>query len=201
MENRIQRAQAKAINNQYEIMVELLLQYQQYTRLGEKILHDAQASNKNKIEIETLSTQAHSIYLDILDNIFQEVPQKYQENIEDCRQIIQQFQTQAQHRYQEQGSSNSEIGGDKSDPSAGHGESGNRVDDSGNGTAESSSTANDPDSGTGEPGSNAGDPGRGTSEPGSNAGDPGSGSGEPGSGSGEPGNDTGNSGNGTGGSS
>ncbi len=105
MQNRLQRAQLKATGNQYQTMKEVLLQYQQFNQLGEQILQSAQASNNYNTEIEALSLQALSSYLDTLNGIAQEVPQEYQNTIEVCRQMTLQFQTQARYRYQRQGDS------------------------------------------------------------------------------------------------
>ena len=180
MENRIRRAQAKAINNQYHIMHTVLLQYLQFNRLGEHILHNAQATNINIIEIETLSAKALSGHLVILDSIFQEVPLEYQENIETCRQLTRQFEEQARHRYQEQGGSDTGPASDTNKPGSGTGEPESNLDGSAN-------NAGEPSSGNGEPGNGAGEPGDGTGEPGGNNGGPGSRIGEPGDGTGESG--------------
>jgi hypothetical protein len=103
MQNRLQRAEEKANGNQYSLMQEALLQYQQFNQLGEQILNDAQADNDNNTEIAALSLQAASSYLYILDSISQRAPQEYQTNIETCRQITLQLQNQARNRYQHQG--------------------------------------------------------------------------------------------------
>jgi hypothetical protein len=105
MQNRLQRAHAKAGVNQFQTMQEALLQYQQFNRLGEEILQRAQSANNHSTEIEALSLQALSSYLDTLNSIGQEIPQEYQNTIELCRQTTLQFQTQAGYRYQHQGDS------------------------------------------------------------------------------------------------
>ncbi|MFC1994913.1 DUF5667 domain-containing protein [Chloroflexota bacterium] len=152
MQNRLQRAQVKANGNQYETMQEALLQYQQFNRLGEQILQSAQTSNNHNTEIEALSLQALTRYLDTLNDISQQVPLEYQSSIETSRQMTLQFQTQARHRYQKQGNPDASLG-------AGAGE---------------------PGAGAGEPGAGAGEPGAGAGEPGAGAGEPGAGAGEPG---------------------
>ncbi len=128
MQNRLQRAQAKANGNQYKTMQEALLQYQKFNQLGKQILQNAQASKNHNTEIEVLSLQMLSGDLDILNGISQQVPQEYRNSIETCIQMTMQFQTQARHRYQEQG--NLDMG--------------------------SSSGAGEPGSGSGEPGSGSG---------------------------------------------
>ncbi|MDD5037746.1 MAG: DUF5667 domain-containing protein [Dehalococcoidales bacterium] len=105
MQNRLQRAQDKASGNQYQLMQEVLLQYQQFNRLGEEILQRAQSANNRNIEVGALSLQALSSYLDTLNSIAQEIPQEYQNTIEVCRQMTLQFQTQARYGYQHQGDS------------------------------------------------------------------------------------------------
>ena len=194
MENRIQRAQSKAGSAQYLTMQEVLLQYQQFTRLGEQILHNAQSSNNNITEIETLSIQSLSSHLDILDSISQNVPLEYQESIENCRQLTKQLENQARHRYQGQG--NPDKG-----PDSGADESVSGTDEPGTNSNESGAKSGEPGRGAGETNSDADEPGSGAGEPGNGMGELSSGSGEPDSGSGESGNNPGNSGNSTGGSS
>jgi hypothetical protein len=198
MQNRLQRAQAKANGTQYQKMQEALLQYQQYNQLGKQILQNAQASNNHNTEIEALSLQALLNYLDILNSISQEVPQEYKDSIETYRQMTLQFQTQARHKYQEQGNPDASHGTGAGEPGAGAGEPGAGAGEPGTGAGEPGAGAGEPGSGAGEPGSGAGEPGSGAGEPGSGAGEPGSGAGEPGSGAGEPGSGAGEPGSGSG---
>ena len=191
MKNRMQRARVKANDNQYQTMQETLLQYQHFNQLGERILHTAQASNNNYTEIERLSIQALSSYLDILDSIAQEVPQQYQESVETSRQMTRQFQAQARHNFQQQDNPYTETGGNISDPGTGNGESGSGNDISGSDTSEPGNGTGEPANGAGEPGTGNGEPGTGPGEPGNGAGKPGSGNGEPGNGADEPGSGNG----------
>lgn len=103
MQNRLQRAQDKAGVNQYQLMQEALLQYQQFNRLGEQILQSSQASNNYNTEIEALTLQSLAVSLDTLDNIYQQIPQEYRDTVDVCRQVTLQFQNQARHQYQQQG--------------------------------------------------------------------------------------------------
>jgi uncharacterized membrane protein YgcG len=119
MQNRLQRAQAKANDNRYETMQEVLLQYQQLGQLGEQILQSAQTANDHSVEIEELSLQALSNCLDILDSISQQLPQEHQNSIELCRQMTLQFEAQARHRYQNQGNPGSSSEGPPSENSSG----------------------------------------------------------------------------------
>jgi hypothetical protein len=105
MQNRLRRARVTANGDQYQIMQTVLLQYQQLNQLGEEILQIAQATNDHISEIENLSSTALTGYLAILDSILQQAPPEYRNNIDACRQMTLQFQTQAQYRYQRQGSS------------------------------------------------------------------------------------------------
>jgi hypothetical protein len=105
MQNRLQRAQVEAGVNQFQTMQEVLLQYQQFNGLGEEILQHAQSANTHSNEIELLTLQALSGYLDSLNSIGQEIPQEYKNTIEACQQMTLQFQTQAGYRYQHQGDS------------------------------------------------------------------------------------------------
>ncbi|MFC2032321.1 DUF5667 domain-containing protein [Chloroflexota bacterium] len=198
MQNRLQRANVKAHASQYETMQEALLQYQQFNRLGEQILQSAQTSNNHNTEIEALSLQALTRYLDTLNDISQQVPLEYQSSIETSIQMTLQFQTQARHRYQKQGNPDASPGAGAGEPGSGTGEPGSGAGESGSGAGESGSGTGEPGSGAGESGAGAGDPGSGTGEPGSGTGEPGSGAGESGSGAGEPGAGAGEPGSGTG---
>ncbi|MFC1869774.1 hypothetical protein ACFLYE_00715 [Chloroflexota bacterium] len=143
MQNRLQRAQVKAIGNQYQIMQEALLQYQQFNRLGEQILQSAQASNNHDTEIEALSVQALSSFLDILNSISRQVPQEYQSSIEISTQMTMQFQTQARHRYQEQSNLDASPGADYGKPDS--------SDSSGSGGDSSPGSGGDSSPGSGKP--------------------------------------------------
>jgi Domain of unknown function (DUF5667) len=100
MQNRLQRAQAKADAGNYQTMQDALLQYSQFNQLGDQILQTAQGTNNNDAEIEELSLAALSGYLDTINSIYQEVPQQYRNSVEACRQVTLQFQNRAQHGHQ-----------------------------------------------------------------------------------------------------
>ena len=125
MQKRLQRAQAKAHASQYQTMQEVLLQYQQFNQLGKQILQNAQGSDNHIIEIEALSLQSLSSYIDILNSISQEVPQEYESSIVTCKQMTMQFQTQARHRYQEQGNPDVSTVSGIREPGSGAGEPNN----------------------------------------------------------------------------
>jgi hypothetical protein len=101
MQNRLQRAQNKANSKQYQLMIEALLQYQQFIYLGEEILDNSQTTNQSAQIEELLS--ALPGYINTLNSIYQEVPREYSNEVEVCQQTTLQFQTQARHRYQRQG--------------------------------------------------------------------------------------------------
>jgi len=111
MQNRLQRAQAKAEGGNYQTMEEVLLQYREFNRLGEQLLQTAQATNNHNTEIEELSLAALSGYLNTINSISQQVPPEYRNSVEACRQATLQFQTQARHRYQNQGDAGTGIDG------------------------------------------------------------------------------------------
>ncbi len=119
MQNRLQRAGVQADSNQYQTMQDVLLQYQQFNQLGEQILQSAQTANNNSSEIEQLSLQALDVYLEMLNSIYQHVPQEYRKNIEVSRQMTLQFETQARNRYQHQGDSAQGSNTQSSDNSGG----------------------------------------------------------------------------------
>jgi uncharacterized membrane protein YgcG len=102
MQNRLQRAYAKAGENRFQVMQQVLLQYQEFNKYGEEILRRAQSMENHKAEIEALSLQALQEYLDTLDSIYLQAPQEYRNTIEACRQTTLEFQTQAGYRYRHQ---------------------------------------------------------------------------------------------------
>lgn len=104
MQERLHRARAKVEQSQYQIMEEVLLQYQLLDQLGEQILQDAQTTNQNILEIEELCQQALEGYLDIIEDIYQQVPQEHRENVESCRQMTLQFKEQSRNGNQNHGS-------------------------------------------------------------------------------------------------
>jgi hypothetical protein len=114
MQNRLQRARAKAESGNYQTMQEVLLQYREFNQLGEQILQTAQATQNNDTEIEELSLAALASYVDTIDSISQQVPQEYRNSVEVCRQVTLQFQNRAQHRYQNQGDAGTGQGGSPS---------------------------------------------------------------------------------------
>jgi len=166
MQNRLQRAQVKASGNQYQMMEEALLQYQVFSRLGGRILQSSQVLQNHSAEIEALSLQATTTYLDTLNALSQHVPQEYQSIIETSRQATMQFQSQAGYGFQKhgtdsaQGNSRGDGGTSPGDGSSGSG-SGTSPGDGGSGSG----------SGTGQ-----GDGGSGSGS-GTGPGDGGSGSG------------------------
>jgi hypothetical protein len=182
MENRIQRARVEAKNNHYQIMQEVLLQYQQFNQLGKEILDNAQTSKNNDIEIELLSTQALSNYLNILDSISQQAPQQYQESIQTCRQMTSQFQIQAQNKYKEKGTPNTENIDNNNGPGTGQDENSlSPVEPVDNSNKQESDNSNS-DSGNSEPGKGSGRSDNADVDPGNGAGEPDSGNNKPGNG-------------------
>jgi Domain of unknown function (DUF5667) len=105
MQNRLQRAQVKANEQQYQTMQEALVQYQQFDQLGKHFLETVQAAGKQTTEIDNLSAIAIQGYLKTLDAMAQQVPLEYRNIIETSQELTVQFQNQAHHRYQYQGES------------------------------------------------------------------------------------------------
>ena len=105
MQNRLQRAQVAADGNHYETMQQALLQYQQFNGVGDQILQSAQTADDHSTEIEDMSLQALTGYLDILDTLSEQVPLEYQDSVQAFRQETLQFQTQARYGHQNQGGS------------------------------------------------------------------------------------------------
>ncbi len=103
MKQRLHRAQAKASNNQYHLMQEAMLHYQQFNQLGRNILEAAQEKNKEILDVERLSSQALQNYIETLDIVIRQVPEEYTNVLETSQELTTQFQTQASYRYQNQG--------------------------------------------------------------------------------------------------
>jgi uncharacterized membrane protein YgcG len=100
MQNRLQRAFSKAGEDRFQVMQQVLLQYQQFSRLGEEILERAQNMNDHTAEVEALNSEALPGYLDTLDNMYLHAPQEYRNTIQACRELTLQTETQARYRYQ-----------------------------------------------------------------------------------------------------
>jgi hypothetical protein len=110
MQNRLQRAQAKAIEQQYQIMQAVLEQYQQFNELGQRILLTAHNTQNQTAEIDNLTDTRLQSYLETLDTISQQVPQGYQNEIEASQTMTTQYQNQARYGYQAPDESSGESG-------------------------------------------------------------------------------------------
>ena len=108
MQNRLQRALNTSTTGKYQIMEQVLLQYQQLNQLGQQILQSAQATNDQVTPIEDLILQSQSSYLVTLQNLSQQAPQEYRNTIETCTQMTKQLQERA--RYGQRGQGNNSFG-------------------------------------------------------------------------------------------
>lgn len=97
MQNRLQRAQYTTGRNQFQLMQEVLSQYQELNQLQEQIIQSDQSTDN---QVDELTLQASSSFLDTLSSISQQVPQQYQSTIQNCQQGTLQLQNQARQRYQ-----------------------------------------------------------------------------------------------------
>jgi hypothetical protein len=118
MGNRLQRAQAKVNDSQYQAMQSAMLQYQQFNQLGEQIL--VWASNSQIEGIDNLSSQALSGYIEALDTLSQQVPQAYQNILEISKEQTLQYEAQAHYRYQNRGDPDQKPGALPSEDGAGN---------------------------------------------------------------------------------
>jgi hypothetical protein len=94
MENRLQRASAKAGEQQYQLMQESLTQYQQFNELGQRILEKSRIVSSQTAAIENLNSQKLPGYIATLTNLVQQVPQEYQSTIKSIQQQTLQLQGQ-----------------------------------------------------------------------------------------------------------
>ncbi len=106
MQNRLQRAQTKANEHQYQAMREAILQYQQFNELGQQILQNAHNTQNQTAEIDKLTDTRLQSYMKTLDVIFQHVPQSYQNEIKVSQTMTMQYQNQARYGYQTRGEPN-----------------------------------------------------------------------------------------------
>ncbi len=182
MQNRLQGATAAAATGRYQAMAQKLWQYRQLNQAGQQILEQAQNTNCQLEQIKAISMQQLAMDTENLADLAQQAPAEYQDMINECEQIIQQFQQR--FRYGQEGSGNQ-------DSSPGGNPGGYK--DETMPRSVSPTTTLTPDT-TNNPGTGTATP---TTTPGSGGGDNGgNGSpGEPGSGGGMEG---GNSDNGTG---
>lgn len=102
MQNRLQRAEARADEHQYQTMQETMLQYQRFSQLGLEILQNAQTTQNQADEIDKLSSAALQSYLGTLAILYQQVPQEYKNVLQNSQELTLQFQTQARYGYQNQ---------------------------------------------------------------------------------------------------
>jgi hypothetical protein len=100
MQNRLQRAQTQATDHKYLTMEEVLLQYQQFSQLGEQILQNTHGAQNQTTEIDKLDAEATQSYLETLDTMEQQVPPEYVNVIQASQALTLQFQTQARYQYQ-----------------------------------------------------------------------------------------------------
>jgi len=140
MQNRLRRAQAKAGENQFQIMEEALAQYEQFNTLGEEILQAAQGENAQ--EIAGLSEDILLECLANLDSIIQKAPEQYQPVIQSHRESALRFQSQAHQKRQQQGNPDGNNG-------QGNGQGNGQSYEQGDGTGTSYSADSPGDNGQG----------------------------------------------------
>jgi hypothetical protein len=102
MQNRLQRAYDKAGEDQYRVMQQVLLQYQELNSLGEEMLQRAQNMENHRAEVEALNSEALSGYLDTLDDMYLQTPQEYRHTINASQESTLQFKIQAYNQHQSQ---------------------------------------------------------------------------------------------------
>jgi hypothetical protein len=110
MHNRLQRAQTKANERQYQAMCKAMLQYQQFNELGQQILEDAHYTQSQAANVENISAVMLQSCLETINTMSQQVPQEYQNIIESSRHITIQFQNRAHYGYRDQRGANGGAG-------------------------------------------------------------------------------------------
>ena len=103
MQSRLQRAREKAGQGDYQAMQQLLLQYQQFLRLGESVLENARGPDNHVAEIEIMTMQALSRGLPILNELSQMAPSEYQSSIDATGQMMNRLQMQLRQGQDGQG--------------------------------------------------------------------------------------------------
>ncbi|MBN1190285.1 MAG: hypothetical protein JXA46_11075 [Dehalococcoidales bacterium] len=219
MEQRLKRAGAKAEKHQYRVMQEVILQYQQFSQLGEQILLNAQSMDEYTTEIESESYKVLSGCIERLDRLSQQVPAEYKKVVENSRAKALKIQEKTGHGYQHHGNNGRGAGtvdkgegpdegsqmGKQGPDSPGHQEkagqnnSGQSGNNSNQGNGQGKNGENDSNAEADTAGSDEGNSSGGEQVSGENAGSGGS---EQGAGSGNSGgNGAGNAGSSTGGGS
>jgi hypothetical protein len=97
MENRLQRALNMAEQQQYQLMQEAAVQYQQFNRLGMQILERARTMGSQTASVESLSVEKLQNCAGILSELSEQVSGEYQDTIEACQELTYQFQSQARY--------------------------------------------------------------------------------------------------------
>lgn len=165
MENRLHRAQSKAISHQYRSMQQALLQYQQFNRAAVQILENALSTGNRNTISGSMNSQTLSGYLGILDGMSQLVPGEYRSDIDTSREMTLQFQIQVNQESQQKNGFGSDVEGDNQGNS-----NGSASDQDSTGTSQSQDSDTGPDAeapGNGD----APGPGPGGSADGSPSGD------------------------------
>jgi hypothetical protein len=145
MQARLQRARTKAGEQQYQLMQEAILAYQQFDKLGLQILQNAQSTQNNAAEIDNLNSMGLNNCLETLETIAQEIPSGFQEIIKTTQDLTIQFQKQASYGGQPQGETG---GGSQQGPNTPKGN------DSGNSGGPGPSPTSPTPGGTGNTGNN-----------------------------------------------
>ncbi len=115
MQNRLQGATGAAAAGRYQVMIQKLWQYRQLNQAGQQILEQAQNTNSQVEQIKAISMQQLAMDTENLANLAQQAPAEYQDMIDECEQMIHQFQQR--FRYGQDGSGN-QGGGSGSDNGA-----------------------------------------------------------------------------------
>lgn len=108
MQNRMQRAAAAAASGRYQIMAQRLSQYRQLNQLSQQLLEWAQNTNNQVETIKSICMQQLALDTETLMNLSQQVPGEYQGTINECEQMIHQFQQR--FRYGQDGTGNQGSG-------------------------------------------------------------------------------------------
>ncbi len=103
MQNRLQRAQSKVENQQYQAMQEAMLQYRLFSQMGERILEEAQIHDDHTAVIEDLFSQVLQDCMESLDTLSSQVTGEYRRMVETSRELTLEIQARLQYRYRHQG--------------------------------------------------------------------------------------------------
>jgi hypothetical protein len=103
MQNRLQKAVSTAEFANFRNMEQQLFQYQQLNQMGRQLLEWAQNTNNQVEPVEKICLQQLNTDLAAIEVLSRQVPEEYQSTINECENMINQFQHRARYGQINQG--------------------------------------------------------------------------------------------------